>query len=86
MQAGEVRSDDLGIKIISLSALQVFWVDWSPYKKHTKRVFLESAHFQASSIRLSSMGHNIRTQAAKCFEKAQIPMQPSQPCREQSIC
>ena len=45
----------------------------SGIKDNTKRVFLESAHFQASSIRLSSMGHNIRTQAAKCFEKGSDP-------------
>ncbi|MDQ3142225.1 MAG: phenylalanine--tRNA ligase subunit beta [Bacteroidota bacterium] len=35
----------------------------------TKHVLLESAHFQASSIRKTSTAHLIRSQAAKCYEK-----------------
>jgi phenylalanyl-tRNA synthetase beta chain len=39
----------------------------------TTRIFLESAHFNASSVRRSSMTHNLRTQSAKCFEKGSDP-------------
>ncbi len=40
---------------------------------NTKRIFLESAHFDAQSIRKTSMFHNLRTDAAKCFEKGADP-------------
>lgn len=39
----------------------------------TTSLFLESAHFQASSSRVSSMKHNLRTDAAKVFEKGSDP-------------
>ncbi|MFT5165271.1 MAG: phenylalanyl-tRNA synthetase beta chain [Saprospiraceae bacterium] len=39
----------------------------------TKNIFLESAHFNAKWIRRSSMGHNLRTDAAMCFEKGSDP-------------
>ncbi|MCC6753445.1 MAG: phenylalanine--tRNA ligase subunit beta [Saprospiraceae bacterium] len=39
----------------------------------TRRIFVESAHFQASSVRRSSMGHQLRTQSARCFEKGADP-------------
>ena len=39
----------------------------------TTRIFLESAHFNAATIRKSSMKHNLRTDAAKVFEKGSDP-------------
>ncbi|MEL7118551.1 MAG: phenylalanine--tRNA ligase subunit beta [Bacteroidota bacterium] len=39
----------------------------------TTSIFLESAHFNAKSIRRSSMRHNLRTDAAKVFEKGSDP-------------
>ena len=45
----------------------------SGVKESTKNIFLESAHFNATSIRRSSMRHNLRTDAAKVFEKGSDP-------------
>jgi phenylalanyl-tRNA synthetase beta chain len=39
----------------------------------TKNIFLESAHFNASSIRKTSTRHLLRTDAAKVFEKGSDP-------------
>ena len=39
----------------------------------TVNIFLESAHFNAKSIRKSSMSHLLRTDAASCFEKGTDP-------------
>lgn len=39
----------------------------------TKHIFLEAAHFNAKSIRRTSMRHNLRTDAAKVFEKGSDP-------------
>lgn len=39
----------------------------------TTRIFLESAHFNAAYIRRSSMRHQLRTDAAKIFEKGSDP-------------
>lgn len=39
----------------------------------TTAIFLESAHFSADSIRRSSMRHNLRTDAAKIYEKGSDP-------------
>lgn len=39
----------------------------------TTDIFLESAHFQAKSIRRTSMKHNLRTDAAKVYEKGSDP-------------
>jgi phenylalanyl-tRNA synthetase beta chain len=39
----------------------------------TTAIFLESAHFNAKWIRRSSMRHNLRTDAAKVFEKGSDP-------------
>ena len=39
----------------------------------TTEIFLEAAHFNAGWIRRSSMGHNLRTDAAKVFEKGSDP-------------
>ncbi|MEM9990386.1 MAG: phenylalanine--tRNA ligase subunit beta [Bacteroidota bacterium] len=39
----------------------------------TTNIFLESAHFHAKTIRRTSMHHNLRTDAAKVFEKGSDP-------------
>jgi phenylalanyl-tRNA synthetase beta chain len=39
----------------------------------TKNIFLEAAHFSPSSIRKTSKHHNLRTDAAKVFEKGSDP-------------
>ncbi len=39
----------------------------------TSSIFLESAHFEATTIRVSSTKHNLRTDAAKVFEKGSDP-------------
>lgn len=39
----------------------------------TTRIFLESAHFDPGFIRRTSMRHNLRTDAAKVFEKGSDP-------------
>ncbi len=39
----------------------------------TTDIFLESAHFNATRIRKTSMSHLLRTDAAKCFEKGTDP-------------
>ena len=45
----------------------------SGVKTETVNVFLESAHFNAKSIRKSSIKHGLRTDAAKVFEKGSDP-------------
>jgi phenylalanyl-tRNA synthetase beta chain len=45
----------------------------SGVSQKTTTIFLESAHFNASSIRKASMKHNLRTDAAKVFEKGSDP-------------
>lgn len=45
----------------------------SGVKDDTTAIFLESAHFNASAIRKTSMGHLLRTDAAKVFEKGSDP-------------
>ena len=45
----------------------------SGVKEHTTDIFLESAHFNAKWVRRSSMRHNLRTDAAKVFEKGSDP-------------
>lgn len=45
----------------------------SGISEQTTTIFIESAHFNASKVRTSSMFHLIRTQAAKCFEKGTDP-------------
>jgi len=39
----------------------------------TSEIFLESAHFDALRIRKTSTRHNLRTDAARCFEKGTDP-------------
>ncbi len=41
-------------------------------RKHYN-IFLEAAHFNAGSVRRSSMRHNLRTEAARRFEKGSDP-------------
>jgi phenylalanyl-tRNA synthetase beta chain len=45
----------------------------SGVKEETRDIFLESAHFNAKWIRRTSMRHNLRTDAAKVFEKGSDP-------------
>lgn len=45
----------------------------SGVKDGTANIFLESAHFNAKWIRRTSMRHNLRTDAAKVFEKGSDP-------------
>jgi len=45
----------------------------SGVKDDTTDIFLEAAHFNAKWIRRSSMRHNLRTDAAKVFEKGSDP-------------
>lgn len=45
----------------------------SGVKDNTTSIFLESAHFNSKFIRRSSMHHNLRTDAAKVFEKGSDP-------------
>jgi phenylalanyl-tRNA synthetase beta chain len=45
----------------------------SGVKDSTVNIFLESAHFSPTYIRRSSMRHNLRTDAAKVFEKGSDP-------------
>lgn len=51
----------------------VFGGAHSGVKDSTTSIFLESAHFHAKWIRRSSMYHNLRTDAAKVFEKGSDP-------------
>lgn len=51
----------------------VFGGQHSGVSDATKRIFLESACFNASSIRKTSTAHNLRTDAARCFEKGSDP-------------
>ncbi|WP_353484276.1 phenylalanine--tRNA ligase subunit beta [Haliscomenobacter sp.] len=45
----------------------------SGVKDSTANIFLEAAHFSPTYIRRSSMRHNLRTDAAKVFEKGSDP-------------
>jgi phenylalanyl-tRNA synthetase beta chain len=45
----------------------------SGVSNETVNIFLESAHFNAKSVRKSSMSHLLRTDAASCFEKGTDP-------------
>lgn len=45
----------------------------SGVKEHTTAIFLESAHFDSTTIRKTSMHHNLRTDAAKIYEKGSDP-------------
>ncbi|WP_116107987.1 phenylalanine--tRNA ligase subunit beta [Lewinella sp. IMCC34191] len=41
--------------------------------EQTTRIFLESAHFEAGTVRRTSMRHTLRTDAARIFEKGSDP-------------
>ncbi len=45
----------------------------SGVKDDTKNIFLESAHFHAKTTRRTSFSHDLRTDAAKVFEKGSDP-------------
>ena len=45
----------------------------SGVSESTKTIFLESAHFTAGWVRRTSMRHNLRTEAARRFEKGSDP-------------
>lgn len=45
----------------------------SGVKERTTAIFLESAHFNPTTIRKTSMHHNLRTDAAKIYEKGSDP-------------
>ncbi|MGB1217491.1 MAG: phenylalanine--tRNA ligase subunit beta, partial [Saprospiraceae bacterium] len=51
----------------------VFGGTQSGVKDDTTDIFLESAHFNAISVRRTSTRHNLRTDAARCFEKGSDP-------------
>ncbi len=71
-----MRSSDLMIcdgKEQPMCLAGIFGGTDSGIKNNTTRIFIESAHFNASSIRQSSMHHLLRTQSAKCFEKGSDP-------------
>jgi phenylalanyl-tRNA synthetase beta chain len=51
----------------------VFGGENSGVKSTTTTIFLESAHFSAKAIRKSMIRHNLRTDAAKIFEKGSDP-------------
>lgn len=51
----------------------VFGGQSSGVKESTRNIFLESAHFNARWIRRSSTRHDLRTDAAKVFEKGSDP-------------
>lgn len=51
----------------------VFGGEKSGVQESTTEIFLESAHFNAKRIRVTSMKHMLRTDAAMCFEKGSDP-------------
>ncbi len=51
----------------------VFGGAHSGVRGSTTRIFLESAHFEATTVRRSSMRHTLRTDAARIFEKGSDP-------------
>jgi len=51
----------------------VFGGLYSGVTVHTTSIFLESAHFSATGIRRTSTRHQLRTDAARCFEKGTDP-------------
>lgn len=72
----KLRADDLMICDLNDNPMCIAGVlggKHSGVSDNTTSIFLESAHFQASSIRKSSTKHNIRSQAARSFEKGSDP-------------
>ncbi|PPK85091.1 phenylalanyl-tRNA synthetase beta subunit [Neolewinella xylanilytica] len=72
----KLSADDLMIcdgKEQPLCLAGVFGGADSGVSDRTTRIFLESAHFEAGTVRRSSMRHNLRTDAARIFEKGSDP-------------
>lgn len=72
----KLRSEDLMICDFDSKPLCIAGVlggAESGISEATTSLFLESAHFNASSIRKTSTAHLIRSQAARCFEKGSDP-------------
>jgi phenylalanyl-tRNA synthetase beta chain len=71
-----LKADDLMIcdgDMKGMCMAGVFGGIGSGVTAETKNIFLESAYFDAGYIRRTSMGHNLRTDAAKVFEKGADP-------------
>ena len=72
----KLSADDLmicGGKDDPMCIAGVFGGADSGVSEGTTRIFLESAHFEAGTVRRSSMRHNLRTDAARIFEKGSDP-------------
>ncbi|MGE5354668.1 MAG: phenylalanine--tRNA ligase subunit beta [Deltaproteobacteria bacterium] len=72
----KLRDEDLMIcdgNSVPLCIGGVFGGHVSGVSESTQSIFLESAYFNPKSIRLSSMKHNLRTDAALIFEKGADP-------------
>ncbi len=72
----ELKADDLIICDGDSNGLcigGVFGGKNSGVNATTTKIFLESAYFDAGTIRKTSMGHNLRTDAAKVYEKGADP-------------
>ncbi len=77
-QTRKLHSEDLMIcdgKEKGMCIAGVFGGINSGVTEHTKNIFLESAHFSALSLRKTSTRHQLRTDAAKVFEKGSDPNQ-----------
>ena len=75
-QKRKLSADDLMICDADGSPLcmaGVFGGAGSGVSEATTRIFLESAHFGAGTVRRSSMRHQLRTDAARIFEKGSDP-------------
>lgn len=72
----KLHSDDLMIcdgREKGMCIAGVFGGIGTGVSEKTTRIFLESAHFDAGFVRRTSMRHNLRTDAAKVFEKGSDP-------------
>ncbi len=72
----KLRDEDLMIcddNSVPLCIGGVFGGLESGVTEKTKNIFLESAYFDAQTIRVTSMKHNLRTDAAMVFEKGADP-------------
>ena len=72
----ELSADDLMIcdgKGEPMCIAGVFGGATSGVTDATTRIFLEAAHFEAGTVRRSSMRHTLRTDAARVFEKGSDP-------------
>ena len=72
----ELSADDLMIcdaRHQPMCIAGVFGGAESGVSDSTSRIFLEAAHFEAGTVRRSSMRHTLRTDAARVFEKGSDP-------------